>query len=157
MLSYMILFYCWTWCQTAKRITHEIKSIPTLFTGLSNVIPPFVVLSLIKTYGSWRSVLRIRGGFGDRTCQPSLCGRSLSLSLSPAPLTLPIDTSSPRKWEAKWRRSSHRLSLYPRGDTHLITLLKACWVIETEQNGQRSSTSASQWAFITQNKSKGSH
>lgn len=51
MLSYMILFYCWTWCQTAKRITREIKSIPTLFTSLSNVIPPFVALTLIETYG----------------------------------------------------------------------------------------------------------
>lgn len=65
MLSYMILFYCWTWCQTAKRITREIKSIPTLFTGLSNVIPPFVALTLIKTYGSWRSALRIWAGFSE--------------------------------------------------------------------------------------------
>lgn len=46
MLSYMILFYCRTWCQTAKRITRAIKSIPTLFTGLWNVILPLFPLLL---------------------------------------------------------------------------------------------------------------
>lgn len=169
MLSYMILFYCRTWCQTAKRITRAIKSIPTLFTGLWNVILPlfplplFFSLNLMKTYGSWRSVVKMR----LFVSLSLFCGRS-SLSFiylfifsvvhlfhSPALSTLSIGSWSLRKREAKRQCSRHWLSLCPRGDTHLITPLKACWVIETERNGQWSSMSASQWAFITQNKSKG--
>lgn len=80
MLSYMILFYCWTWCKTAKWITRAIKSIPTLFTGLWNTIlllQFFSPLTLMKTYGSWRSAVKMR------LCESLslVCGRSSLLFL----------------------------------------------------------------------------